>query len=129
MNYSITHELEDQIIAVLVEGEMELGGFTRMLDEVGVKILQTQCYDLLVDVTQLKVKLSFLDLMTLPGIMHTTLRKHQIEASALRRAVVLPKDSNVREMHKIFAQYIGGSLKNFPNQEDAKHWLKEAKNA
>jgi len=128
MNYSITHDLEDQIIAVLMEGEMELGGFTRMLDEVGVKILQTQCYDLLVDVTQLKVKLSFLELTALPGIMHITLRKHQIEASALRGAVVLPRSRNVREMYQVFAQHIGGSLKNFPNKETAKRWLKEAKN-
>lgn len=129
MNYSITHDLEDQIITVLMEGEMDLGDFTRMLDEAGVKILQTQCYDLLVDVTQVKVKLSFLDLMTLPGMMHAAIRKHQINASALRRAVVLPRNSNVREMHQVFAQYIGGSLKHFPTKEAAKHWLKEAKDA
>ncbi len=53
MIYSITHDHENAIITLQLKGAMELNGFIRMLDEVGVKILQTQCYDLLVDVTNL----------------------------------------------------------------------------
>ena len=69
MKYSINHEHEDHILVVVLEGDLDLGDFKTMLDEVGSTILETNCYDLLVDVTPLKVNLSFLDLTALPGMM------------------------------------------------------------
>jgi len=123
--YSITHDHENAIITLQLKGAMELNGFIRMLDEVGVKILQTQCYDLLVDVTNLSVRLALLDLNTLPGLMQATLRNHRIDPAALRRAVVLPRSRNVIELHQIFARTIGGNHKIFQNTEEAKRWLVE----
>jgi len=123
MSYKFTHNSELHILELIIEGEYGFSDAKQLIADAIEWVKKYNCYKVLADVRNAKLRLSIIDFYEAPQIIANLFKTVDIPISKLKRAVVITKGTrNVDFLETVVANR-GQTMKLFHDIDEAKEWL------
>ena len=123
MSHTITYNSEERIIEIKVQGDFSLSEAKEMFTE-AVQVVKAQnCFLVLNDMREAKMKLSMLEIYELPKMLAVKVDSLGFSVHKLKRALVVKKDLKGYGFFEDVASNRAQSVKYFFDIDEARKWL------
>ena len=124
MDYKITYNPKDQIIETTLRGSITLNDVKGIISEMARLARQHDCHLFLNDYRELLVRLSTIEIYSIPGLISDEADSQGLQARKFKRAIVA-KNSKDLEFLETVTLNQGQVARLFQDMDAARHWLLE----
>ncbi len=128
MKFNVFYNAQKDVIEASVQGEIAMGDVKMILNEVCQLISEHNCYRCITDCREARLKLSTLEIYTVPRLSPVQIGQNEIHLNRLRRAILVSQDSEDFHFYETAALNTGQRVKVFRDTEEAWAWLSPAPN-
>ena len=125
MPHTVTYNSETHIVETKAHGNLTLDEAKELIFDIGRVCAEKNCFLCLSDYREVILKLSTLDIYSIPHLLSDILASMGLPANKVKRAVVVAKDIRDFEFFETVTINSGQSIKLFQDIDEAKQWLLE----
>ena len=123
MSHTVTYNPETHIVETKAHGNLTLDEAKELISDIGQACVENNCFLCPSDYRDVTLKLSTLDIYSIPHILSETLASMGLPANKVKRAVVVAKDTRDFEFFETVTINNGQNIKLFQDIDEAKKWL------
>ena len=123
MPHTVTYNPETHIVETKAHGNLTLEEAKELIFDIGQACAENNCFLCLSDYRDVTLKLSTLDIYSIPQILSDKLASMGLPANKVKRAVVIAKDIRDFEFFETVTINRGQNIKLFQDIDEAKKWL------
>ena len=125
MSHTITYNAEERIIEIKVQGDFSLREAKEVFTEAMQVVKAQNCFLVLNDMREAKIKLSTLEIYKLPKSLAAKVDSSGFSVHQLKRALVVKKDLKDYKFFEDVSSNRSQSVKYFFDVDEARKWLSE----
>lgn len=123
MKFTITYNPTKDVIEASIQGEITMEDVKTVLFEACQLINTHGCYRCITDCREAHLKLSTLEIYTVPRLSPIKIGPEEIHLNRLKRAILVSQDSEDFHFYETAALNTGQRVKVFRDPEEAWDWL------
>ena len=123
MPHTVTYNSETHVVETKASGNLTLDEAKELISDIGQVCVENNCFLCLSDYREATLKLSTLDIYSIPRLLSKILASMGLPANRVKRAVVVAKNIEDFEFYETVTLNSGQNIKLFQDMDEAKKWL------